>query len=117
MKRAAVVRLQDMLEVIDAVTGLMDGADLGAYRRDLKLRLAVERCVEIVSEASRHVPPEAKAAFPEVPWPEIAAVGNKLRHEYGRIDDAILWKIATRSLPDLRPVVVALLESATRDGA
>ena len=88
---------------------MIDGADLGSYRTDLKLRLAVERCVEIVSEASRHIPDAEKARFGDVPWPEIAAIGNRLRHEYGRVDDAIMWGIATRSLPQLRPVVVAMI--------
>lgn len=96
MKRPAIARLRDMLGAIDAAAEMRDGVDLATYRSDIKLRLAVERCVEIVSEASRHVPDDAKARFPEAPWPEIAAIGNKLRHEYNRIDDAILWSVATR---------------------
>jgi uncharacterized protein with HEPN domain len=44
------------------------------------------------------------------PWPEIAGIGNLLRHEYHRIDDLIMWKIAVESLPALRPVIVALLQ-------
>jgi uncharacterized protein with HEPN domain len=50
-----------------------------------------------------------KARFPDQPWPEISAMGNLLRHEYGRIDDLIIWKIATRSLPELRAAIVAML--------
>lgn len=113
MKPAALVRLHDMLAAIDAATEMTDGIGLGAYRSDLKLRFAVERAVEIVSEASRHVPEASKASFPDVPWAEIAAIGNRLRHEYKRVDEAIMWKIATRSLPELRPVIVELLRRAS----
>jgi uncharacterized protein with HEPN domain len=44
-----------MLENIDAVAEMVDGLDLADYRKNLMLRRAVERCVEIVSEASRGI--------------------------------------------------------------
>ena|SRR6266705_4645954 len=91
----------------------VEGVDL-AECRDYKLRRAVERCVEIVSEASRNIPDTLKADFPDQPWPEIASIGNLLRHRYERVDDLIMWKIATRSLPDLRRVVVAMIERSDR---
>ena len=112
MKRSAVARLQDMLAMIDAAAELIEGSDFAAYRSDLKLRLAIERCIEIVSEASRHVPAEPKARFADIPWPEIAAIGNKLRHEYNRVDDVILWRVASISLPSLRPVIAPILADA-----
>lgn len=52
-KRPQLVRLRDILENIDAVAEMMQDIDFAAYQRDLKLRRAVERCVEIVSKASR----------------------------------------------------------------
>jgi uncharacterized protein with HEPN domain len=113
IKRSHLVRLRDILESIDAVAEMTAGVDLAAYRRDLKLRRAVERCVEIVSEASRRLPDDLKAEYSEQPWPEIAAIGNLLRHSYERVDDLIMWKIATRSFPELRRVIVAMIEQST----
>jgi uncharacterized protein with HEPN domain len=114
IKRPHLVRLRDMLENIDAVAEMMIGIDLATYRRDVKLRRAVERCVEIISEASRSIPDDLKAQFPDQPWPEMAAVGNLLRHHYERVDDFIMWKIATRSLPQLREVVAAMVGKSGR---
>ena len=71
-----------MIEAVEAVAVMIQGLDLEKYRADYKLRRAVERCVEIVSEASRHLPQEMKSRYPAQPWPEIAAIGNLLRHEY-----------------------------------
>lgn len=90
---------------------MIEDVDLAAYRRDEKLRRAVERCVEIVSEASRHLPSELTDQHADQPWPEIAAIGNLLRHQYQRVDDLIMWKIASQSLPALRPAIVAMLKS------
>jgi uncharacterized protein with HEPN domain len=93
---------------------MVAGVDFGKYQQNLMLRRAVERCVEIVSEASRGIPESMQAAFPDLPWPEIASIGNLLRHHYERIDDLIMWKIATRSLPELREVVVTLIARSNR---
>lgn len=101
-----------MLDEIDAVAEMVEGVDFAAYQHDLKLRRAVERCVEIISEASRHLPAELKASHPDHPWPEIAAVGNLLRHQYQRVDDLIMWKTASTSLPALRPAIAAMLKSS-----
>lgn len=110
--RSQIIRLSDILENIDAVADMIEGVDLAAYRRDIMLRRAIERCVEIVSEASRHIPMQLKMDYPDHPWDEIASIGNLLRHHYERIDDLIMWKIATRSLPELRPIIIAMIEKA-----
>ena len=112
VKRPHLVRLRDILETIDAVAEMTAGVDFAGYCCDYKLRRAVERCVEIVSEASRGIPNELKVEFAEQPWPEIAAIGNLLRHSYDRVDDLIMWKIATRSLPELRPTIVMAMKRA-----
>jgi uncharacterized protein with HEPN domain len=109
VKRPNLVRLRDILEAIDGVAEMTEGVCVDGYRRDFKLRKAVERCIEIESEATRHIPDTLKSKFPEQPWHEIEAIGNLLRHEYQRVDDLIMWKIATRSLPALRKVIVAMI--------
>jgi uncharacterized protein with HEPN domain len=37
------------------------------------------------------------------------AIGNKLRHEYRRIDPDIIWEIAQKHLGDLQPVIESIL--------
>ena len=111
MKRSQLTRLGDMLEAIEAVAEMIEDVDLEGYRQDRKLHRAVERCVEIVSEASRHLPDRLTSRYPDYPWPEIAAIGNLLRHEYQRIDDLIMWKIASRSLAELRGAIVAMIDA------
>ena len=114
MKRPHLIRLRDILEAIDGVAEMTRGVDVEGYRGDFKLRKAVERCVEIVSEATRNIPDDLKAKFPDQPWQEIAAIGNLLRHQYQRVDDLIMWKIATRSLPDLREVIASMIKDDDR---
>ena len=72
-------------------------------------RRAVERAVQIVSEAAKALPPDYLAKYPKAPWTSIVGIGNILRHEYQRLDDSQLWEIATVHLPQLQPIVAQML--------
>ncbi len=65
------------------------------------MQRAVERGLEIISEASRHLPADLKAMTPDIPWRQIAAIGNLLRHEYQRADAMATWNIVKEHLPRL----------------
>jgi uncharacterized protein with HEPN domain len=73
------------------------------------LQDAVERNIERISEASRHISPEAKAQHPEISWDEIGAIGNYLRHEYFRIEAKILCDTVEQDLDPVRLAVEAML--------
>ena len=47
--------------------------------------------------------------FPTEPWGQIKGIGNRLRHEYFRIDDGILWEIMTTDIHALKTVMEAML--------
>lgn len=98
--------------MVDAIADLIAGMDRAAYQADFRTRKAVERCIEIISEATRHIPDAEKRRFPNVPWPEIAGIGNILRHEYRRVADPVIWRTASHSLTELRPVIIDLIASA-----
>lgn len=108
-KQSILPRLDDILESIEGVAGIVAGLDFEAYQRSFVSRKAVERCVEIVSEASRYLPAELTNSHPDIPWHDIRGIGNRLRHEYQRVDDRIIWLVATKSLPELAPVIRNLI--------
>jgi uncharacterized protein with HEPN domain len=60
-----------------------------------------ERGVEIISEASRHLPDDLKARNPEIPWQKVAGIGNVLRHNYESVAAPVLWKLVKADLPTL----------------
>lgn len=109
------VRLHDIIEAIERIESALDGVSLDDFEADWQKRWLVERGVEIVSEASRHLSGELKARHPEIPWPRVAAIGNILRHEYERIAADILWNLAHSGLSDLDRVCRAELATAMRD--
>ena len=114
-KRSVVIRMRDILKAIDEAAEILAGMDFGKYTQSVVTRRAVERCVEIVSEASRHIPGDIQAQHPEIPWAEIRAIGNRLRHNYQEVDDHIVWRVAHASLAELKPVIGALIMAAEKD--
>lgn len=110
IKRSVRVRLGDMLDAVNGTLAIVDGLTFEDYQQSFVTQRAVERCVEIVSEASRHLPQELKDRHPKSYWPEIRAVGNLLRHEYQRVDDLVMWRIATRYFPEFRKVLLDLMQ-------
>lgn len=62
---------------------------------------AVVRNLEIISEVSRHLGENLKAAAPEVPWRKVADMGNWIRHACEKIEDRVLWETIQEGLPGL----------------
>ena len=53
-------RLSHILEVIAQIEANTQGLSFDEFRADRFRQLGVERCLEIISEASRHIPEEIK---------------------------------------------------------
>ena len=71
------------------------------YKADRMLRGAVERHIEIIGEAANKVSRGFRAAHPEIPWHRIIAQRNVLAHEYGEVDDSLVWRVAVARIPEL----------------
>jgi uncharacterized protein with HEPN domain len=112
-----------LIDILDAITRLRqktDGVCLIEFEGDWERRWLVERGLEIISEASRHLPEALKARHPHIPWKNIAGIGNVLRHDYDQASPEILWKIVMERLPALEQVCSAELRAipySESDGA
>ena len=109
MVRSQALRLIDIRDAISGIDALTRAASFTDYVKSWAMQRAVERGLEIISEASRHIPDEMRAMAPEIPWRQIAAIGNLLRHEYQRTDNLAVWNIVTDHLPALRNAVDRLI--------
>jgi uncharacterized protein with HEPN domain len=109
-KRSPRERLKDIAESIDKIGKFLGGKAFEDFRADALIHDAVVRNLEIVSEASRHVPSALRTSVPHIPWREIADFGNVLRHGYEGVNDRIIWDTIARDLPVLRDAVQRLLD-------
>jgi len=104
--------LDDMLEAIDGIQRAVAGKGLEDYRQDWLLRHGVQRGVEIISEASRVLPPEVQALRPDIPWRKVRDIGTVLRRGYDGVSDAIIWNVITDELPPLKDAIMAIFAAA-----
>jgi uncharacterized protein with HEPN domain len=72
---------------------------------DRLLELALVRLLEIVGEAADRVPQGVRDMYPDIPWPQMVALRNRLIHGYDAVDLDVLWQIIVQDLP---PLVAAL---------
>jgi len=104
--------LADIAEAIAGIEATIDGESLETFALSWTTQRAVERGLEIVSEASRGLDLKQVDVFPDVAWRQIADIGNLLRHEYHRVEPTIIWNITHAHLPRLKAAVQAMLQKA-----
>jgi uncharacterized protein with HEPN domain len=99
--RSLIPRLTDIIEAIDRINGVVADVSLEVFEDDWQRQWLVERGIEIISEASRHLSDDLKARNPKIPWQKVAGIGNVLRHNYESIAAPVLWKLVQADLPTL----------------
>lgn len=102
----ALYQLLDAIRDFEAFVAGSTAEEIGA---DRMRRYAAERCVEIISEASRRLPEAWKAEHPSIPWSDIAGIGSVLRHDYDNVNLDVIVKLRGPALDTLRRAVTALL--------
>ena len=77
MARAPIAdRLRHILDAIARIETLTVGKTFEDYAADWVTRDAVERNLERVSEASRHIPSELKGQHNSIPWRAVAGLAT-----------------------------------------
>ncbi|QJE73366.1 DUF86 domain-containing protein [Aerophototrophica crusticola] len=104
-------RLLDMLGSINRIQDYTAGMGLAAFLADQKTIDACVRNIEIIGEASRHVPADLAALYTRAPWRVIGDLRNKVIHEYDGIDPARIYQTITDELPDLKSALFRMLDA------
>ena len=105
--------LQDILETMDKVERFVEGMDFEQFLADDRTSFAVVRALEIIGEATKHIPASVRRRHPRVTWTKMAGMRDKLIHGYFGLDLEIVWETATRFVPEYRPLIAqALSEEA-----
>jgi len=110
MNRPLDLIVEELLDFIEQATTYTRDMTLEQYAADRKTQRAIERCLEVISEASRHIPDAAKSKHPEIPWRDVAAIGNVFRHEYHNVAARIVWETVRLHLPPLETAVRAIAD-------
>jgi uncharacterized protein with HEPN domain len=94
-------RLEHIASAIGNIRQITASQTRESFESNLLIRLAVERLLEVISEASRHIPEETKSRQPYINWRRLADLGNRLRHAYHETDPGLLWAMIENDLEPL----------------
>lgn len=107
-------RVFAILNAIHHIELVVRDIDEQVFSTDFRPYRIVERELEIISEASRHLTEAQKARFPEIPWRRIADIGNVLRHLYDDVAPSLLWEVVVRDLAALKAAAEKLYTEVKR---
>jgi uncharacterized protein with HEPN domain len=90
-----------MLDHAKEAVELIQGKSRSDLDTNRLLSLALVRLMEILGEAASRVSINTRQQYPDISWPQIVSLRNRLIHGYDTINFDLLWKILTEDLPPL----------------
>lgn len=90
-----------ILQAIERATRFVADMSYDAFVEDERTNFATVRALEIIGEATKRLPPEARNLDPEMPWSDMARMRDLIIHQYDRVDLAVVWDTIHRDLPPL----------------
>ena len=108
------VYLDHIVQAIERIKRYVAAEDRDGFLQDEKTQDAVIRNIEIIGEAARNVErvaPEYAAAHPEIPWPVIYAMRNRVSHGYFEVDLDLVWQTVQTDLPVLQNQIRLLIST------
>jgi len=110
--RDASAFLHDVLMAIESIQRFTSGKTFESYLADDLLRSAVERQLTIIGEAIAKLDKvDSALATRLLDSPQIIAFRNRLIHDYGQVDHAIVWGVVSAKIPLLHERVRKILEA------
>jgi uncharacterized protein with HEPN domain len=105
MQKYDIIRLHHMLDAAKESIHFARNKTRSSLDMDRKLALALVKSIEIIGEAAANVSKEGREETPQIPWPSIISMRNRLIYAYFDINLDIVWQTINEDLP---PLVIEL---------
>lgn len=101
--------VQDIIDSIDAIEEFVKEIDFEDFKKDRKTAYASVRSIEIIGEATKHIPASIRNKYSQIPWKDMAGMRDKAIHEYLGVDLKVIWRAAMEELPRIKPLIKKVL--------
>lgn len=103
-------RLLDILEAIERIEKYA-AEGRSAFEADELIQNWMVNHISVIGEACRSLSPEFQAHHANVPWADIIGMRNILVHHYFGIDEAAVWSVVERDIPELKFNIETILKT------
>lgn len=114
-KKQWAFRIRHIRESVDEIMTYAHGHDFESFSNTPVLQRAVERCLEIIGEASSGVPDEIKQNYPSIPWNKLKGMRNFLAHQYDEVLEKVLWDTISQDIPKLQEQLSVIIIEREKD--
>jgi uncharacterized protein with HEPN domain len=91
--------LDDLIDSAEKIQRFLKDRSLDAFVANEVLFDAVLFNLQVIGEAVKKIPDNAKAAVPDCDWSGPARMRDLIAHHYFSIDAQIVWEAATQHVP------------------
>ena len=103
------LRIEAIADRVRLLQSWTEGLTEGEFMANVMLRDACALSLMVIGETARRVLESTKQISPEVPWPAIVALRNRIAHGYETVDHLLVWQIVTLDVPRLASAMDRLL--------
>jgi uncharacterized protein with HEPN domain len=104
--------LQDIIEAMLAIERFVEGMSFEEFKEDDKTTSAVIRKFEIIGEAAKQIPDDARLKYPRIPWKDMAGMRDRLIHFYFGVKHELVWHTIKDVIPAVKPAMQDMLKDA-----
>lgn len=117
MSRDWLLYLDDLIDSAEKMQRFLKGRAFEGFASDEMLFDAVLFNLEVIGEAVKKLPEEAKAAVPQADWSGPARMRDLIAHHYFAVDPQIVWEAPTQHVPRMLAHAKQLRERFDRGAA
>ncbi len=101
MSRDWLLYLDDLIDSAEKIRKFLQGRSFETFSSDEMLFDAVLFNLEVIGEAVKRLPEEAKLSIPDANWTGPARMRDLIAHHYFAVDPQIVWEAATQHVPKI----------------
>jgi uncharacterized protein with HEPN domain len=101
--------LNDILSAIADIEEFTRGMSYETFSTDKKTVNAVVRSLEVIGEATKHIPQSFRKKHSDIPWSKMSGMRDVLIHDYMGIDLMTVWKVVKERLFEVKPLLEGLM--------
>ena len=84
--------------------------DHTGFVADETVKRAFVRSLEIIGEATKHIPDDVRNRYPKIEWRNMAGMRDRLIHDYVGVNYKIVWDVVQNKIPDLLEQMNQIIE-------